>query len=288
MFLLSKPRHGKFERKPRLSVPLLLLSLVFLGIALFSGWKVISILLEYRKGEQTYEQMQQHIDLSAIPTVPPQEQPDIPSTPSSPSDSHIQEATPTQPEEATTPYVSPVDFDALWQVNPDVVGWIYIEGTKINYPILQGDSNDTYLYHMIDGKYNRSGSIFMDYRNNADYSDKNTVLYGHHMHDDSMFAQIVYYQDQSFYEEHPTGYLFTPDRTYTLHFFTGFVTDMRDDAWQMSFPSEERYADWLLDAASRSEFNCGILPTTQDQILTLSTCTYEFDDARFILAAVMK
>lgn len=281
---MKKSKHGKYERRSRISIPLLLLCLVFFGIAAFSCYKVVTIMLEYQKGEQTYEQMQQHINISAIPTAPMQElSPD-------PTDSNgaTSEALPTQPPEATAPYVSPVDFEALWAINPDVVGWIYIDGTKINYPVLQGENNDTYLHHMIDGEYNRAGSIFMDYRNSPDYTDKNTVLYGHHMNDDSMFAQLVYYQDQSFYEEHPVGYLFTPDRTYELHFFSGFVTDMRDDAWQMSFTSDSDYADWLLDTASRSEFNCGILPTAQDQILTLSTCTYEFDDARFILAAVMK
>ena len=103
-----------------------------------------------------------------------------------------------------------------------------------------------------------------------------------------MFADIVKYKKQSFFDAHPTGYLFTPDRTYELTFFTAYVTDRTDDAWRMNFSSEEDYADWLRDSAARSEFHAGILPTLADQLLTLSTCTYEFDDARFVLVATMK
>ena len=201
----------------------------------------------------------------------------------------VQTETGPQPGEAS-PETAPisVDFTVLREINPDVVGWIYIEGTNINYPIVQGETNNTYLHHLINGKYNASGSIFMDFRNNPDYTDRNTVLYGHHMGDGSMFAHITKYQRQSYYEAHPTGYLFTPERTYELIFFSGYVTDMRGNAWQMTFPSAQDYAQWLQDTASRSLFSCGILPTVSDQVLTLSTCTYEYDGARFVLSAIMR
>lgn len=281
---MKKPRHGKYERKRKISIPLLLLCLLLMGAAVFSGYKVVTILMEYREGEEVYEQIQQHIQLPTPTTAPTQGDQPAPdySRPSyTPED-------PTALAPETEPYISPVDFDALWAINPDVVGWIYIPDTNINYPILQGETNDTYLYHLINGKYNHSGSIFMDYRNTPDYTDQNTILYGHHMGDGSMFADIVKFKRQSYYDSHPIGYLFTPERTYELVFFTSYVTDISDVSWRMNFSSTEDYADWLGNSAARSEFSSGILPTLSDQILTLSTCTYEYDDARFILAAIMQ
>lgn len=282
---MTKHKSGKYARHSRFNIPLLLLCLLFLGIAVFSGYKVITIMLEYKEGEQVYEDLQQHIQLPA-PTLAPQED----TTPTAPGYSRPPSELPEDPDALTPetePYISPVDFEALWQINPDVVGWIYIPDTCINYPILQGETNDTYLYHLVTGKYNRSGSIFMDYRNLPDFSNQNTVIYGHHMGDGTMFADIVKFKRQSYFDAHPTGYLFTPEKTYTLTFFAAYVTDMRDDAWRREFAMEEDYADWLRDSAARSEVSCGILPVLTDQILTLSTCTYEYDDARFILAAIM-
>ncbi len=281
---MAKYTHGKYESKRPVSIPLILLCLVFLGVAVFSGYKVVSILNEYKEGEKTYEDLQQHVQLP-VSTKPPAQN-EVPSPTYSPSATLPEDPTSLTPE--TEPFVSPVDFEALWEINPDVVGWIYIENTNVNYPILQGETNSTYLYHLITGKYNASGSIFMDHRNSPDYSDRNTVIYGHHMGDGSMFADIAKYKRQSYYDAHPTGYLFTPDKTYELIFFSGYVTDMRGNAWQMDFSSADDYADWLKSTASRSKFSCGILPTASDQILTLSTCTYEYDDARFVLSAIMR
>lgn len=281
-------KRGKYERKGKVSIPLLLLCVLFLGIAVFSGYKVVTISLEYREGEKTYQEIQQYIQLPSPATLPGTTDPTAPNTHTpghNPSATLPKDPSSLSPE---TVYKSPVDFEALWKINPDVVGWIYIPDTCVNYPIVQGETNDTYLYHLFNGVYNRSGSIFMDFRNKIDYTDTNTIIYGHHMGDGTMFADIVKYKKQSFFDAHPTGYLFTPDRTYELTFFTAYVTDMTDDAWRMNFSSEEDYADWLRDSAARSEFHAGILPTLADQLLTLSTCTYEFDDARFVLVATMK
>ena len=282
---MKKSTHGKYERRNKPNLLLILLCLLFLGLAGFSGYKVVTISMEYQKGEQTYEALQQYIQLPAVTTPTP-----TASVPDSTGSGHTPSAPLPDDPSALTPeaFVSPVDFEALWQINPDIVGWIYIPETSINYPIVQGESNDTYLYHLFNGEYNRSGSIFMDYRNTPDYSDINTVIYGHHMGDGTMFADIVKYRKQSYYEAHSTGFLFTPTRTYELSFFTGYVTDMTDDAWQMDFESEADYADWLRDSAARSQFHAGILPSLSDRLRTLSTCTYEFDDPRYVLVAIMQ
>ena len=176
----------------------------------------------------------------------------------------------------------------MQDINPDVVGWIYVPGTDINYPVAQGSDNDYYLYRLFDGTYNKAGSIFVDYRNDGALLDENTVLYGHHMRNGSMFAQITGYTDQAFYEAHSYGILLTPDGNYVLEFFSGYVTGTDDTAWKMRFSSESEYAAWLNGIEKKSCFASDVIPALSEQVLTLSACTYEYDNARFVLHGVLR
>ena len=156
------------KRKLAVSV----LFLFFLGVAVFSGYKIVSIVAEYRAGENTYEEVQQYIHIP--PTEPTQ-----PTENTKPVEKPTENLTEEPPEETETEPPKPdivfpeVDFEALWEVNEDVVGWLYIAGTNINYPVVQGDDNKQYLNRLIDGKYNGAGSLFMDYRNASDLSNPN-------------------------------------------------------------------------------------------------------------------
>lgn len=98
-----------------------------------------------------------------------------------------------------------------------------------------------------------------------------------------MFQNLMYYKEQSFYEEHPTARLCTPDGTYTVEFFAGYVADVDSDAWKLDFTSDRDFADWLAAALERSLFESTVPPTATDKIVTLSTCSYEFYNARFVL-----
>lgn len=254
------------------------LFVLFLSVALFSGYKIVTILLEYRFGENTYQEVQQYVH------IPETEQP-------------TQEATkPTAPDETettTAPTEAPIQFpevyfDALREVNEDVVAWVYIEDTNINYPVVQGEDNRHYLSTMIDGSYNGAGSIFMDYRNQPDLSDPHTILYGHNMKNKTMFANITNYRNQEYYEAHPVGMLMTPNGNYQFEVVAAYVADVADPAWQLEFFSEEDALQWLHDAMARSGFITHAEPQLGDRILTLSTCSYEFDDARFVLVGILK
>ena len=103
-----------------------------------------------------------------------------------------------------------------------------------------------------------------------------------------MFNQITKYKDQAFYDQHPTGLLMTPDGNYKMEFVAGYVTDMNDDAWKMEFASDEEFFLWLQDAVSKSTFTGAAEPTPQDRVVTLSTCTYEYNDARYVLVGILK
>jgi len=114
------------------------------------------------------------------------------------------------------------------------------------------------------------------------------VFYGHHMNNGTMFNQITKYKDQSFYDDHPVCLVMTPNGNYKLEFFAGYVIDMNSQAWKMEFASDEEYDQWLEDAISKSAFTSTVEPTAQDRVVTFSTCTYEYNDARFVLAGILK
>lgn len=175
-----------------------------------------------------------------------------------------------------------VEFAQLSKINPDIVGWIYIEGTNINYPVVQGTDNNYYLKHLFDGSYNSSGCIFMDAACASDFSDPHSIIYGHHMKNKSMFSGLMDYKDQAFYDEHSVALLVTPSAYYKIHFFSGYVSDTWGNAWNLNF-NEYEYISWLNDIQRKSCFTSDYIPTSEDRIVTLSTCTYEFDTAKFVL-----
>ena len=114
-----------------------------------------------------------------------------------------------------------IDFADLLAKNPDIIGWIYCEGTPINYPVLHGKDNDQYLYHDYLGNYNIDGSIFEDSDNRPGFVDSNSIVYGHHMNSGSMFASLVNWADQQYYEDHPIMWLLTPTQNYKIVLFSG-------------------------------------------------------------------
>ena len=169
--------------------------ILFFGIFAFSAWKLLDIGAEYRRGEKEYERLEQYVQMPE--TVPA-------TTQSKENDST--EPVQTQPADTIWPKV---DFTALQMINPDVVGWIYIEGTNVNYPIVQANDNDYYLYRLISGETNSSGSIFLDAGASELFQSRNNTLYGHNMKNGTMFADITDYVDQEFYEQHPVALLLT-------------------------------------------------------------------------------
>lgn len=257
---------------------LIIIICLLLMILLLSGWKAYTIWQEYQKGEQTYEDLDQYISVpeKTEPADPEKTEPTKPGAPE-------QETQPTEPEE----FWPQVDFEKLQQLNPDVVGWIYIEGTQVNYPIVQGKDNDYYLYRLFTGERNSSGSIFLEAGLPRDFTAQNNPVYGHHMKNGTMFADVINYKKQEFYETHPVALLMTPEKNYELVLFSGYVVKPTDDSWDTSF-SEEAFGQWLQKVKNRSLFISDVVPTVQDRIVTLSTCTYETDDARFVVHGILR
>lgn len=250
-----------------------ILTLICLAVSIYAGYKIFREYSEYHEGSSSYTELESYVK---PPEASEDPQPDT--TTSSESEE--------EPEDTIAWPV--VDFDALKEINTDCVAWIQIEGTEVNYPVVQGEDNSYYLKHLFDGKWNSSGCIFLDYRCNADFSGKNNVLYGHHMKNETMFHTLVYYKTQEYYDAHPTGFLLTPAGNYQIEFFAGYVVSTQDDAWTLEFASDEAFSDWVARAIERSCFDSGIVPAATDRIITLSTCSYEFSNARFVLLGRLK
>lgn len=238
-----------------------LMFLLCLGAMMFGGWKLCGIYAEYAEGTETYDDLaSQYI--------------------------HIQEPeSPDASGEAET--IPVVSFDALLEECSDVVAWIYCADTSINYPIVQSGDNDYYLRRLMNGKYNIGGTLFMDYRNQADCSDWNTIVYGHNMKNGSMFAALPKYQEQAFYEEHPVMYLLTPEQDYMIELIGGYVTPSDSEAYSFPQTLEERNA--LIEKTCRaSSFVSGAEILETDKLITLSTCVYDYDNARYVLVGVLR
>ena len=180
-----------------------------------------------------------------------------------------------------------IDFAALKQDGYDAIAWIYIPDTKISYPVFQSIDNDFYLHHSGQGYYSESGAIFLDCRNYEDFNDTHSILYGHHMADGSMFAGLRNYRTEGYYDSHRYGMLITPEGNHLIEFYAGYVANVKQKAWDVEFGGEEGYAAWIDEECSYSCFYSNLEPKTGDRTITLSTCSYEFDDAKFVMHGIL-
>ncbi len=183
-------------------------------------------------------------------------------------------------------------FEELMAINSDVCAWVTLDNTRIDYPVLQGSTNLTYINRDVYGKFALAGSIFLDTRNKHDFSDAYSLLYGHHMENGGMFGDLDLYKDQAFFEENATGKLILPDRTYSLEIFACLMADAGENA---IFDPEQHKSDISTVLAYardnsvrvRGEVIDTIEQMNEPKILALSTCSTEFTDARTIVLAVM-
>lgn len=169
-----------------------------------------------------------------------------------------------------------VNFDLLREMNVGVVGWLYSEGTPINYPVVQSSDNAYYLNHLYDDQTNSSGAIFMDALNSPNLTDANTVIYGHNMKNGSMFKSLQYYDSLYYYNQHPVMYYFTPEHSYKIDVFAGYITPSNSEAYTICFDSAATYQGYLDRIRINSDINTSdrVQVTTDDNIITLVTCSY--------------
>lgn len=171
----------------------------------------------------------------------------------------------------------------LYDKYEDYRGWIKIDNTNINYPIVQGKDNSFYLDKDINKNYLSSGSIFMNYLNHG-FNDENTVLFGHHMRNKTMFAQLKKYKEKEFfYGNNDIVIEVENGKVLKYKVFSAYVTDAKDNYIKTNFDDKDQYKEFLEDIKNKSLYKSDIDVNENDKIITLSTCSYEFNDARMVV-----
>ena len=182
-----------------------------------------------------------------------------------------------------------VDFDTLKGINPDTVGWIRFdpEPAQISYPLVQTTDNSTYLNKTFSASENTVGAIFVNTYNNPDFNDRNTIIYGHRMNDNSMFHDLAKYEERSFWESNPYFYIYTPDgREITYHIYAGGQVTETSDTYLTEFADDAAYQAFLDYTKQASAYDTGVEVTTADTVVTLSTCTKASDEHRMVVVGV--
>lgn len=256
-------RSGKHKNGKVLYYGVLVL---LLAVLVFSSVKIISYMMEKKQSERTQQDL---IDQVVTPG-PDNDDTDNPG----PEDK--------TPAGSEPDYIT-VDFKALQAKYPDVVGWLYCANTGLNYPIVQTaeEGGEYYLYRDIDGSSNKNGTVFLDWQCSSNFTSQNNLVYGHNMKTGRMFAPIVKYRDQSFYDAHPYMYLYTPNQLYKVNLFAGMVTPHDSTVYSYSLSS-----DYIKECIANSTFKSNV-GTPTGNILTLSTCAYDFDNARYVVMGEM-
>lgn len=228
----------------------------------YAGYNLFHIYTEYKKGTDEYNEIAQMAVTERDPDG--------------------EEAGPSAGELKTP---MNIDFASLKSVNDDVVGWIYVEAVPdINYPIVHGKDNETYLHRTYEKNYNFAGTIFVDYENSPDFSDCNTLVYGHNMKNGSMFGHLKKFaEDQETYNKSKYFWILTPDKNYRYEIISAYTTEVNSDTYTLFKGPGDEFQSYLETIKGYSEIQTdpGEL-TIKDKIVTLSTCTGN-ESTRFVV-----
>ncbi|MFJ7668036.1 class B sortase [Lysinibacillus sp. NPDC097195] len=245
-----------------------LLTVFYIGIFLYSGFALVKYLYTYYEAAQSLKEVQT-IYAETLATIENEEV------------EHEEILT----DDIKANYTIRPQFQDLLAVNQRIVGWISIDDTKLNNPILQADNNDFYLTHNFKNRASRAGSVFMDYRNDALDISRNTILYGHAMKDGTMFGTLKKYLDQDYANTHRTIYVDTLYEGYDVEIFAAYETTIDFYYIETEFKTDEEFMHFIGEVEKRSTINMNVDIGPQDKIITLSTCKDSVisDDHRFVV-----
>lgn len=266
-----------------------------------SGYQIVAKLYSYRQAEEIYggfenifDMTERREDLVAYAV----RSPDMSTL--APVNSTREESSSTENSGSSTKFNEKLmivqgQLQLLRNENKEVIGWIEMPGdTKINYPVVQGEDNDYYLHYAYNGTYNPAGSIYLDYRNNVTVSsNRHTIIYGHNMESGSpMFANLLHFQDESYWKNNRYIYIYTDEAMYTYEVFAAYETSpqlagVENHSWRMSFNKDEKlFLQWVDSVRARSDISPNVPIEGNDRILTLSTCM-NVNENRYVVHAVL-
>lgn len=250
------------QKKKKSDVMLTIALIIAIAVFFYAAYNLYHIYTEYKKGTDEYNSIEEMAVTERDPDTTEIAGPD---------------AEPKPPLN--------VDFDKLRSVNEDVIGWIYVDALPdISYPIVQGTDNQTYLHQTYEKNYNFAGTIFADYENARDFSDYNTLVYGHNMKNGSMFGHLKKFsEDQSLYDNDKYFWILTPDKNYRYEIISAYTTGVNSDTYTLFKGPGEEFEEYLKRIKSYSEIKTDDTELTiKDKIVTLSTCTGN-ESTRFVV-----
>ena len=286
--------------KPRIRK---LLYIAMVVLFLFSTGKVIVQWLSEDEGNDSYAKAEA-IAQATTPTTetsapsveteaptevaeaPVEEVPEEPTAPTEPEIIWI--PAPLEEEDPEIDKLASIDLNALREVNPDVIGWIRIPNSKINYPLMQGEDNTFYLEHTWEGNKNPYGSIFLESRNSPDMTDFNTIIYGHNMLNGSMFGGLSSFGYQWYFNWNKYVYILTDAGIFRYEIFSSYAAEVDSATYGLSFYQWETRENFISMALENSQIKSDVVPEPTDRIITLSTCTGVGYESRRVVHAVLK
>ena len=235
---------------------------ILVGVLVFSSVKIISYLKEQKDTERINDNINQDF-------ISPDDTAGDTDTDGDGTDGDSQETQkPVKKDEESIK----VDFTAMQAKYPDVVGYVYSANTTLQLPIVQSadEGGEYYLYRDIDGKDNKNGTVFLDIRCNSDFTSQNNLIYGHNMKTGMMFASLMNYKSQSYYEAHPYFYLYTPNQTYKVNLFAGCIVDHDADVYATSLSDS-----YLQQCINESTFKSGSGVPNKTKVATISKASIQ-------------
>ncbi|MGG1214974.1 class B sortase [Micromonospora provocatoris] len=244
-----------------------LLTVLYLSIFLYSGFVLVKYVYTYYESSKSLKEVQT-IYAETLATI---------------QEEVVEEDISTT--EIETKYTIRPQFHDLLAVNKRIVGWISVDNTKLNNPILHADNNEFYLNHNYKDRESRAGSVFMDYRNDALDISRNTILYGHAMKDGTMFGSLKNYLNQDYADAHRTIYLDTLYEGYDIEVFAAYETTIDFYYIETEFKTDEEFLQFIGEVQKRSTIDMNVDIGPDDKIITLSTCKDSVisDDHRFVV-----
>ena len=236
----------------------IIIDTILLCVAIFCIFNVYNKVAEYKKADNVYETISESVNDNTNKTDT------------------------TNKVEDNKPNSVLSKYNKLIADNEDYRCWLKMDNTKIDYPVVQSNDNSYYLDRDFNKNHLAAGSIFMDFRNNFD-SDKSVVIYGHNMRNGTMFGELDNFKKESFFKENNKFKIEYKDKTYTYEVFSVYIGDASENFVEVSFDSDEDYIDYLNRIKSKSLFKSDIEVSNNDKIVTLYTCSYEFDGARTVV-----
>ena len=263
--------RGGGERKPlkKSTIIILIIADILLIIGVVN---VLRYLAETGQSSRVNEELVEEVVTYNTPEPTPE------------AEEELVEVTPELTDEGSLPIS--VNFDELLEQNSDCIGWLYSPDTPINLALMYSKQDLYYLYRTFDKKYNGYGTIFLDTACSSDFSDANSIIWGHDMQNGTMFGTLEEYHKQEYYDEHPVMYLLTPTVNYQLVIVAGFIHTSEHPMYAL--PNSREAVDLLIpEAISSSLFETGYEYNPEANYVTLSTCSDDYADARLAIVCEM-